>query len=370
MTEIQNCLREKASHPGGPLKYVEEVFGIKATRGTKYPNLVSLKYSQIASPMGEKLVQECRGIVLDQDNDWAIVARGFDKFFNYGESHAAPIDWDSARVLEKLDGSLMMVYWYDGQARVASSGHPEAGGSVGLGGSKSFADLFWESYGEPGPAMGRPGETHMYELCTPENQVVVPHKEARLYLIGLRDHLGQEQPIWRMKSGRASIPPFFPLGSLSECLGALDAFSGFHQEGFVVIDAQFRRIKIKHPQYVALHRLKSRLSDKACLEVARLGETHELVAYFPELAEKVDKWNKELDYLASDMERAYYEADGDWTDGSQKDFALKVAGLPFSGALFARRNGKWKGTFREYLGQVNIRSLQEYFGLKEEAHGD
>ena len=34
------------------------------------------------------------------------------KFFNHGESNADIIDWKTARVYEKLDGSIITMYWY------------------------------------------------------------------------------------------------------------------------------------------------------------------------------------------------------------------------------------------------------------------
>ena len=58
---------------------------------------------QTASNMGQKVVRECRGMILEKGT-WDVVALPFLKFFNAGEKHAAVIDWTSARVYEKLDG--------------------------------------------------------------------------------------------------------------------------------------------------------------------------------------------------------------------------------------------------------------------------
>ncbi len=106
-------------------------YAIKVVAHRQYPHLISLKYSQIDSPMGEKIVQQCRGIVLDRSQDWAIVSYPYDKFFNYGEGHRATVNWSTARVYEKLDGSLMTLYFYEGAWHVQSSGTPDAGGEVG-----------------------------------------------------------------------------------------------------------------------------------------------------------------------------------------------------------------------------------------------
>ena len=89
---------------GGKLAQLAEEFGITPRRHGRYPNLVLLKYSQINSPMAERIVQECRGLILDEADQWRVVSAPYFKFFNYGEPHVATIDWSTARVYEKLDG--------------------------------------------------------------------------------------------------------------------------------------------------------------------------------------------------------------------------------------------------------------------------
>lgn len=75
---------------------------------------VLLKYNQLASDFSIRLVQESRGSIFRQgeDGQWKYVCRPFDKFFNHGEANAASLDWDSARILSKIDGC------FPGNARV------------------------------------------------------------------------------------------------------------------------------------------------------------------------------------------------------------------------------------------------------------
>jgi len=82
----------------GLAKAIDE-FKIKVT---VYENKVLLKYSQLESP---KCVEtnECRGLILERDT-WKVMSYGFYRFFNSGETNAAKINWDLARVLEKADG--------------------------------------------------------------------------------------------------------------------------------------------------------------------------------------------------------------------------------------------------------------------------
>jgi hypothetical protein len=123
-------------------------------------DLVSLRYNQIESPMHEPIVQECRGMVVHLPSK-EILAWPYNKFHNYGDRLAAEIDWSTASVLDKADGSLMILFWnpYVDQWQVASSGNPAAAGQVNDEGF-TFAELFWKTFNESG--MRLPGELYLY----------------------------------------------------------------------------------------------------------------------------------------------------------------------------------------------------------------
>lgn len=135
MLAVQHHLRS-----GGTIDDLLREHGIKSRRHSKHENLVLLKYNQVESDFRKPIVRECRGLVLDEADDWRVVCRAFDKFFNYGEPGAAEIDWGTARVQEKLDGSLTTLYSYAGRWHVATSGSPDAAGDVhGSGRLSGFA---------------------------------------------------------------------------------------------------------------------------------------------------------------------------------------------------------------------------------------
>jgi len=90
------------------VRYIKE-HGLEAAltefklKSRDYPNKVLIKYDQIASSMGIEEVQDSRGLILEKGT-WKILCLSFRKFFNSAEGHAATIDWDTAHILEKLDG--------------------------------------------------------------------------------------------------------------------------------------------------------------------------------------------------------------------------------------------------------------------------
>jgi RNA ligase len=66
----------------------------------------------------DKITLSCRGLVTDDKGN--IVARGFSKFFNIEEEKYTPTE--NFEVWEKMDGSLLLVFWYEGQWITATRG--------------------------------------------------------------------------------------------------------------------------------------------------------------------------------------------------------------------------------------------------------
>src|SRR5574344_1881444 len=86
---------------------------------------ILLKYNQLESDLSNSIVQECRGIIL-RKSDLKVVCFPFKKFFNYHEPNAADIDWDGARVLDKIDGSLIKLWFDNGCWHWSTNGNIDA----------------------------------------------------------------------------------------------------------------------------------------------------------------------------------------------------------------------------------------------------
>lgn len=319
--------------------------------------------------MDNPVVQQCRGIILDESNDWQVIARPYDKFFNLGEGNAAPIDWSTAKVYEKLDGSLMSLYWYDNQWHVASSGTPDAMGECNSDPRKrTFKALFWDTWDQLDyrrPPTADKNVTFIFELMTPSNKVVVQHSIPRIVLHGARyidGDMEELSPDFGNAYGWEKVH-HYPVTATPE--GVLSAANqgqqGTQFEGFVVVDHKFRRVKVKNADYLRLHRMIDGMSQRKMLEIIRTNEGSEFLTYFPEWKElhnQIIIKYRGLVALAEDV----YEVRKVHTN--QKDFAMLIKDLPYAGALFAVRSGKAK-SFQEYFANCNIRTLEQLLGLKE-----
>lgn len=348
-----NVLAFLADNPAAALT---EKFGIKEKRHPAFPELMHLVYCQIASSAhaGHPIVNECRGLILNA-RTLEVVSHPFHRFYNDGEAVAAPIDWGSARVQDKLDGSLTVLYHYAGAWHVATKGSPDAGGPV-LGHTMTFRELFWSTWGHQHLGLPDldPDFTYVFELTSPLNRVVVAHDDHRLTLLGVRSRVtGQEFPA----SAFPALNPVreHPLGSLVDVRAAAEVLNPIAAEGFVVVDRHFNRVKIKSPRYVAIHHLKDTLTMRGLLEMVKAGEQHEVLAYFPELRAAYEDVSAKFDALAAELEADYARIAH---IENQKDFALEAVKTRWSGALFTVRKGG-AATIREALSKVPAERLAD-----------
>lgn len=358
---------------GGSLESLLDKYGISSRRHVLYNNLVLLSYNQISSPMHEHIVRECRGLILDEAEDWRVISRPFDKFFNYGEPNASKIDWSTAVVQEKLDGSLAILYWYEGKWHVSTSGSPDAGGNVGDL-NFTFKDLFWRTF--EANKLNLPNHNmvdfnFMFELMTPYNRIIVRHSEPKLALIGIRNRFsGQEFSVSDSKFTHLNYPTVrsFPLNNIDDILKSFDSIDGLAQEGYVVVDKTFNRNKIKHPQYVAVHHLKGNdgPSFKRILDIVRTGEGAEVLSYFPEWSSIFDEVKLKFNTLVSELESDYKRITEEWGAlardlQTQKEFAARATKTKCADVLFKLKAGK-EVSVRQYLAKLPVDKLLSIMG--------
>ena len=96
-----------AAHPGDWEERLKRDYDLRIKRDGEY----AVFNYEINADFYDPIVQEARGIILDTEQ-YEVVCWPFRKFGNHNEGYADPIDWSNARVLEKVDGSIIKL-WYD-----------------------------------------------------------------------------------------------------------------------------------------------------------------------------------------------------------------------------------------------------------------
>jgi T4 RnlA family RNA ligase len=347
---------------------------------------VIFNYDQIRSDFNNPIVREARGIIFRKGKWEYPVCWAFNKFGNYGESYVPDIDWNTAFVSEKVDGSLIKVWW-DGDWNISTNGTIDAF-KAELNNVKfsSFGEYFINTllrYYENSTEFYchlDTDYTYMFELVGPYNRVVIPYEEPAIYFIGARDKTTGEEfccskvVTGALGMGRFNRPAQYSLSSLSDCVKAAELKS-WDDEGFVVCDAWFNRVKIKSPAYVMAHyaRNNSVINRKHLIKVILAGEAEEFLCYAADYKEELETvqnlmnaYCKVGDQIAKSCQRLY--------EIPKKTYAVWVQTLPkiYQDLAFKNYNNimstkdytagwnenKWEGcleSFEELLKELYIK---------------
>jgi hypothetical protein len=369
--ETQKFLQES-----GSLEDLQATYGIKNKRHPQYPNLVLLKYSMYDSLPHSRIVQECRGLILDEDRDWQAVSVPFFRFFNIEEPNAADIDWGYYRAYEKIDGSLICCYWYDNQWQIQSSGTPDASATV-PGCDVTLRNLFLQTLKDRGYSLPDPvfcNMTLMFELTSKYNRVIVKQGEPDIRFIGARltntddcmlrfREVDIHAPQWYARYWTAPPRPgvYAGLPSKDYWIKRAATLDPYVSEGFVLVDKHHNRVKVKSPGYVALHHCKGATTPTALLELILKGEDSEFVAHFPEWHPQIKTIQEALDALVEELEDIY-EVQSKIVDAGTFARVIKLL-TPFTAPLFAVKHGR-ASSIRDFLRNYNAKNLADILKIK------
>jgi hypothetical protein len=227
----------------------------------------SLNYSMLETPRGLQLGWDCRGLVIARADFQPInpaekmvpivLARPFRRFFNLGEGFVQTDFQDSKlRVLDKLDGTLIILYW-DPIAQdwaIATRSSPNASGNVNQE-SFSFDTLARKAFSEAGIKFSylTKGLTYCFELTSPYNQIVVPYEKLGItFLTAVDNETGKE---YRNHWGFPEVQSF-PIGDQQGIRDFVESRPARQGEGVVVVDSNNHRCKIKSQSYIYYHGVK------------------------------------------------------------------------------------------------------------------
>ena len=265
--------------------------------------LILFKYNQINSNFNEEICCEARGLILEEGT-WKVVRMAFKKFFNIGESYAAKIDWNTAVATEKIDGSIISVFYYDGKWRIATNSTIDAFKAelAGAGPYKTFGELF-ESVLPLSTFVGNRYENicWTFELVSPYNKVVIDYPETKVYLLSMRymttlRELTNSALHAYSKLLRVEIPKAYILNNENDYRQLVADMPEGH-EGIVVRDQYNERVKIKTLLYFEMHKAKNNgvITLERIVNLIRANDHHEFLSYFPEYQSVFDDVKHQID---------------------------------------------------------------------------
>lgn len=209
----------------------------------------------------DAITTRCRGLVVHRASG-RIVARPFEKFFNLsehaaGKRYAGPLPLgEPFDLFDKVDGSLIILFRFDGQWRTASKGSftsDQARWAAGWIAANPLPDL--------------DDVTILAEAIYPENRIVVDYQgKGTLVLLGGYTASGKEIPLYDLAGiwppGGDVVRRWTSLWPLDDVVTAAEQdrypdgtpAPGTAAEGYVLRFVSGPRVKIKMADYRRLHR--------------------------------------------------------------------------------------------------------------------
>ena len=318
-------------------KYYEEGWLIKQTHPTL--PLTIWNYSQTTQYEGkwDEITLHCRGLVTDDMGN--VVARPFKKFFNMEEGKHTPTE--EFDVYEKMDGSLIIVFWYDGGWVVASRGSFISEQAIGA--SKIFFEELDHNFSI--------GITYLFEFTAPWNRIVVDYGEKpNLTLLGAIRTDDETEATWeqlKMIGDGANcdvVKKYNGISDYSTLKGMIDD----NAEGFVIRFSNGDRMKIKGVEYLRLHKIMTEVSTKSVWEIlSNGGSMEDLLKDVPdEFYTKIKEYENELVSQFNILKREYeyifmtFQALGLRDGGKRKEFAEQALKVKHPSILFAMLDGR------------------------------
>ena len=280
-------------------------------------------------PRNHKVLVKCRGIVVQDDG--VILNYPFNRFFNEREKEHADINWRTAIAQEKIDGSLLNTFWNGNswEASTRGSFYPNDFADI------DFAQEFWRLFKRRDNL--NKDFCYMFELVSELNRNITYYDSERVYLIGARNlntlqEVSQEGlDIWA-KSLDVWRPMRYNANDFIECKKLFEHFKD-DDEGLVVVDDNFNRVKLKQESYLKLVKIKA-LSEQDIFDYV-LGKVQVDIEYLqklPEVTNMVKFIKLHWCVMLAEIMVVFEE---NKNKATRKEFALAVMKYPYKHVLFA-----------------------------------
>jgi RNA ligase len=283
-----------------------------------------------------------RGLIYNTDT-MEIVARGFNKFWNWDDS-TQPYPPAGAMVMStKFDGSLGILYLdEDGQYKIATRG--SFASDQAHKATEILENYYWnvltdEEVEAITAYFSMNDATFLFEIIYPQNRIVVDYgKDERLVLLDVIDNKTGKSLMdffdsipWPDKAEKRLVPGGFSVDISHEIPQG--------EEGFVLYWPHTGfRCKMKSSEYVELHRMVTGLSEKTLWEALGAGTSTEQIK--DGIPDELHEW---VDRKAAAM----YAKAAEMLDQAQDDFD-HVLFQTLEALDYDKNHPKFRATFARY----------------------
>ena len=216
-----------------------------------------------------------RGLITDLSG--LIVARPFPKFFNLDEHIATvgPLPREEFDVFEKMDGSLGVLYHWEGLPYLATRGSFQS--EQALVGTEILRQRYPQVPFDP-------DFTYLFEIIYPANRIVVDYGSLHdIILLGkVHTATGTEAPLEDL-----GIPLVQHYPGPHD-LQALKEINAANREGFVVRFKSGLRVKVKFEEYCRLHKILTGFTKRTIW--AHLKDGQDLGTLLDQVPDEFYQW--------------------------------------------------------------------------------
>ena len=257
------------------LEQLISTYNLIARYSNRYPNLLQLCYHQLETPKNE-ITNECRGLILDTTDNFKVVAYPFFRFNDYnfdtktGRDERADkvLDLNSLKFYEKLDGSLMTLYFYNGEWNISTKTLPDAHGDI-YSKETTYRELFFDTFNRLGYKL--PTDTkkcYVFETMY-DGQGITTKTTESISLLMVRDLISLEEVDFIEIGNILGYPIVESIDkTLDEVIEIIRYIDPLETEGYVVCDKNYNRFKIKSPQFERISDLKVNYDNSEERQVA------------------------------------------------------------------------------------------------------
>lgn len=201
------------------------------------------------------------------NSEGELISAGFPKFTNFGENpehFPVPQSLKNCTVVEKLDGSLLILSKYKGQLILRTRGTVDASVLDNGHELEKFKERFLKSLNHDTPDTWN--VTILFEWVSPINRIVINYgDEPDWYLVGIVNHEDYSLHtqnllnMWAKNKG-FKRPATYTFSDVNDLLKNVEQWKG--KEGVVIYSHNDQMLhKVKGAWYLALHHMKSELSN-------------------------------------------------------------------------------------------------------------
>jgi RNA ligase len=201
--------------------------------------------------------------------------------------------------------------------------------------------------------------TYMFELVSPYNRIVVPYTETKLYHIGTRSNVDLLE--WEYDIAGIEQPTVYDMGTLEECLVSAESLP-FSEEGYVIVDSKYNRVKIKSAEYVMAHHLRGNaVTYKRIVEMILSNVSDDFLSIYPEFQPSFDEvWDAIWEYIANLMKESISVPEVK----TRKDFAQWALTTSNAGYFFGWLDKKWNDP-KQWMWGLTAEKVLEYLELEQ-----